>query len=162
LNTIDTISPLFYSIDWLDNDTNGKLSMGDQYVFGFSEVMDTTVIQDGTTDANYHLRPENGKRYGLINSISWNPDGMVCTVDITDGYTVIGNEAVVPSGFIKDTAGNSVTGTQDLIGADAQPPEISSIHFDDMDGNGQISVGDLFIFGFNEPMITSAVSHNTT
>ncbi|RLC24499.1 MAG: hypothetical protein DRH93_04425 [Deltaproteobacteria bacterium] len=162
LNTIDTISPLFYSIDWLDNDTNGKLSMGDQYVFGFSEVMDTTVIQDGTTDANYHLRPENGKRYGLINSISWNPDGMVCTVDITDGYTVIGNEAVVPSGFIKDTAGNSVTGTQDLIGADAQPPEISSIHFDDMDGNGQISVGDLFIFGFNEPMITSAVSDNTT
>ena len=162
LTVIDTIPPVFLGIDWVDNDSNGVVSVGDQYVFHFSETMDTSVIKDGTTDANYHLRPEGGHRYGQINQVNWNEAGDTCTVTVTEGYTIIGNEKVVPSGFVRDVKGNPVSGTQYLSGADSTAPQITYVRFDDANGDGKVSVGDRYFFGFSEPMNTYSLSNGTT
>ncbi len=162
LTTSDTIAPVFSGIDWVDNDSDGVVSVGDQYVFHFSEAMDKSVIRDGTSDANYHLRPEGGHRYGQVNQVSWNAAGDTCTVTVTDGYTIVGNEKVVPSGFVRDVKGNSVTGTQYLKGADSTPPQISYVRFDDANGDGKVSVGDRYFFGFSERMKTFSLSDGTT
>ena len=115
---------------------SGSLSLGDDYTINFDEAMDVSVIQDGTQDANAHLRPAGGFRYGDLNSVSWSPDGRDLTVTVTDGFTILGDELVDPSSFVTDTAGNPVLGTQQLQGKDTVPPQIVSVEFDDADGSG--------------------------
>jgi hypothetical protein len=111
LTTVDTIDPVFTGLDWIDNDGNGGISLGDQYIFHFSETMDISVIQDGTVDANVYLRPAGGMRYGDVNTIIWGPDGRELAVDVTEGFTILGNELVIPSSLVVDVAGNSVFGS---------------------------------------------------
>ncbi|RLC32219.1 MAG: hypothetical protein DRH37_01180, partial [Deltaproteobacteria bacterium] len=158
----DTVPPVFSGLDWIDVDVSEAVSEGDQYVFHFSEAMDTSVIQDGTTHANIHLVPAGNTLYGALNTVSWSPDGRDCTVTVTAGYTIVGDEIVTPSSSVTDLAGNPVTGTQQLKGAPVIAPDIVSIRFNDSDGNGSVSVGDWYVFTFDEPIEPGSLSNGTT
>ena len=161
LPTLDTLAPRFIAVDWIDVDGNGRGSLGDQHRFTFDEAMAQDAINDGTVDANTHLRPQGGTRYGDINPIVWSADGRQVTVTLTAGFTVLGNELVLPSSFVTDVAGNPVMGTQQLSGRDETPPEIVDIVFDDANGDGALSIGDRFRFRFSEAMRTFALSDGT-
>src|SRR4030067_968756 len=105
LNTTDTIRPQFTGIDWIDADTSGSISMVDQYVFHFNEAMNSSIIKDETQDANAHLRPSGGFRYGDVNSVSWRVDKSDVPATFTDGFTVRGDEQGVPGAFVTAEAG---------------------------------------------------------
>ena len=161
LVTEDTVAPRLLSLEWLDNDNSVVLSQGDQFVFVFSEAMNTSVIRDMTQDANVHLRPEGGMRYGSVNHIHWSDDGRTLTVTVTEGYTILGDELVTPSSFVTDVAGNRVIGSIRLTGRDSVAPRITSVAFDDCDGSGDVSAGDRYLFTFSEEMRISSLSDNT-
>ena len=150
------------AIDFVDVDNSGLLSLGDEYNFRFSEAMNDSVIADSSTDANAQLRPEGGARYGNTNTVVWSADKQVVTVTVTSGYTIQGNEQVIPSSFVTDAAGNSVTGTQFLSGHDDTAPQITGIAYDDVNGDGVVSVGDQYVFSFSEPLFQGALSEGTT
>ncbi|HEB85795.1 MAG TPA: hypothetical protein ENI68_02095, partial [Gammaproteobacteria bacterium] len=160
LSLIDTVAPQFTGITWNDVDASNNLSLGDTYIFSFDSVMDTNVIQGGI-DANSHLRPAGGARYGTTNTVTWAADSRSVTVGVTDGYNILGDEQVVPSVFVTDLSGNSVTGVQTLTGRDLTAPSLTGVRFDDADGSGDVSVGDWFIFAFSEPMLATALSDNS-
>ncbi|MCW8966864.1 MAG: right-handed parallel beta-helix repeat-containing protein, partial [Candidatus Pacearchaeota archaeon] len=162
LNTNDTLAPQFTALNWVDVDLSGALSLGDQYVFQFSEAMDVSQLVDGSTDANVKLTPAGGRIYGLLNTISWSPDNRAVTVTVTDGYSIIGDEIITPNAAIKDIAGNSAQGTQVLTGRDYTAPQIVDILYDDIDASGSLSVGDRYVFRFDEPMLETALVDNTT
>ncbi|NOY46220.1 MAG: hypothetical protein GXP50_12340, partial [Deltaproteobacteria bacterium] len=162
LPSADAIAPTFVGLDWGDADGDGAVSVGDRYVFRFSEAMDTSTIRDGTADANVHLRPEGGTRYGVVVPAQWSADARSLTVTVSTGFTVVGNELVLPSSLVRDVAGNPVTGTQRLKGRDTEPPTIVAVRFDDADGSGTVTPGDRYVFVFSEPMRTSALSDGTT
>ncbi|WP_275100433.1 right-handed parallel beta-helix repeat-containing protein, partial [Sedimenticola hydrogenitrophicus] len=158
----DTVAPALAGIDWLDSDNSTNLTLGDRFVFRFSEAMDTIVVNTGTTQANAHLWPEGGMRYGDLNIVTWSVDRRELTVEVTAGFTIKGDERVIPSSFVTDVGGNSVTGTGLLAGRDYTPPSFLSVKFDDANGDGGVSVGDSYAFTFNEPMIPGSLSNNTT
>ena len=162
LPAVDTIAPEFLSVSWVDVDGDGENSLGDKHVFQFSEAMQVAAIRDATTDANAHLRPQGGTRYGLVNTVLWSPDGRAVTVTITNGYSVRGDELVTPSSFVKDVAGNVAYGAHQLQGRDSIAPEVLSVRFDDRDADGVAEIGDRYVFDFSEPMQASALSDNTT
>jgi parallel beta-helix repeat protein len=162
LSLTDTIAPAFTGIDWVDVDASTAVSLGDQYVFHFNETMDVSVIQDGTQDANVYMRPAGGLRYGDVNTVIWSLDGKDLTVTITEGYTVLGDEQVIPSSFVKDMAGNSVMGTQNLLGRDNTPPEFVGIRFNDVDASGTVTIGDSYTLDFSEPIRSAVLSDGTT
>ena len=162
LNITDTIAPQFTALDWVDVDLSGYLTEGDQYIFSFNEAMDDSAIVSATTQANALLRPAGGVRYGDLNTVVWSADRKQVTVDVTSGFTIKGNELVSPSSFVTDTAGNSVSGTQLLTGQDTTAPQITSLAFDDVNGDNAISIGDSYIFTFSESMNPAALSDNTT
>jgi len=122
IDLADTISPEMISVQWLDVDGSGQLSTGDQYEFTFSEVMDSNHLSDNTTDANANLRPYGGKRYGNNNLIAWSNDNRSVLVTVTEGFTIQGDEVVVPNAFITDRAGNAATGEIQLQGKDITQP----------------------------------------
>ena len=161
LTMIDTVKAVFTALEWIDVDNSTNLTLGDQYRFVFNEAMDIAALQDNSTDANAKLRPEGGLRYGTTNTIEWENDQRAVLVTVTDGYNIIGDELVVPSGFVTDVAGNRSTGSHALLGKDTSAPELINILFDDADGNNAVSIGDRYIFVFNEPMKTSALSDGT-
>ena len=157
----DTVAPVFTSLLWDDVDQSGQNSLGDTHVFTFDEAMKTSVIQGGT-DANAHLRPQGGTRYGTTNAVSWNAAGTELTVTLTEGFTIEGDEIVVPSGFVTDVAGNVVTGTQRLKGKDSTAPTFTAVRFDDRDGDQAVSLGDRYRFVFDEAMQASILTDHTT
>ncbi|MEM7004081.1 MAG: hypothetical protein AAF529_25075, partial [Pseudomonadota bacterium] len=162
LPAVDTVNPVLNSLTWNDADASGQLSVGDSYVFGFSERVDATIIQDATTDANVILRPAGGFTYGEVNSVLWNGDDTAVTVTVTEGYTIQGDELVLPSAFLTDIAGNRVVGTQNLLGRDQTAPMVVQVLFDDVDGDGTVSLGDRYRFVFNEPVAPNALTDGTT
>jgi parallel beta-helix repeat protein len=153
LPVADGLAPHFAGIDWLDRDASGALSAGDGYVFRFDEAMDVSGIQSGaSSDANTKLRPAGSRRYGTLPFVTWAADARSVTVDVTSGYTILGDELVEPSAFVTDAGGNSVLGTQPLTGRDVTAPVLLGIRFDDSDGSGSASAGDRYLFRFSEPM----------
>ena len=158
----DTVPPEFSGLDWVDVDASEAVSVGDQYVFHFSEAMDTGVIQNGTTDANTHLVPAGGTIYGTANVVSWSADSRDLTLTVSAGYTIIGDELVTPSALVTDLAGNPTTGTQRLQGRPIIAPNIVSVRFDDADGSGAVSLGDRYFFAFDEPIVPASLSDGTT
>ena len=124
--------------------------------------MDQTAIVDGGSGANAHLRPQGGGRYGNVNQLAWSADGRQVEVWITTGFTLLGDELVVPSSFVTDVAGNRAVGTQVLLGKDSVAPEITAVAFDDADGSGTVSLGDRWRFHFSEPMRTLGLTDGTT
>ena len=157
----DQIAPSIISVEWLDLDNSSQLTLGDQYRFNFSEVMNDSHLVDGTTDANANLRPHGGNRYGNVNTISWSEDRLSVIVTVTDGYSIQGDELVFPNSFITDKAGNSVVGQVQLQGRDVTPPRINQIQLDDRDGNGVVSIGDVYVFDFSESIAASGLSDGT-
>jgi len=162
LPVIDTVAPVFTRLDWIDIDFNDVLSLGDQYVFQFNEAMNVSVIKDGTQDANVHLRPFGGLKYGSTNAIAWGSNAKTLTLTVSQGFTIIGDEQVIPGNFVSDMAGNSVQGSHYLLGRDNVQPEIVDVFFDDLDGSGTVSIGDRYFFMFNESMNSSSLSDNST
>jgi parallel beta-helix repeat protein len=130
LKVTDSIAPIFSAIEYVDIDGDGLLSLGDTYTFVFNEAMKSSVINHGTTDANFHLRPAGGRTYGTSNTVAWSSDKTRVTVTITNGFTVIGNELVTPSSSVTDLSNNQVKGTQYLSGnlntAPAKPVILSA------------------------------------
>ncbi|MCP4122893.1 MAG: hypothetical protein GY751_14170, partial [Bacteroidetes bacterium] len=152
--------PRFEAVEYNDADDNETLSIGDVFIFNFSEDMDTSVIKNGTTDANNRLTPEGGAIYGTINETQWVTARRVI-VTLTHGFTVTGTETVTPNG-LTDVAGNTVTGSHQLLEGYNMSPDIIYISFDDADGSGSVSVGDRYFFGFSEPMRSAPLTDNTT
>ena len=161
LNLLDSIAPQFIGLEWVDVDNSTNLTLGDQYRFVFNEAMNISAVTDGSTDANTKLRPENNKLYGTLNSVAWEANSRAVVVTVTEGYSIVGDEQVVPSNAVTDVAGNSVTGVQFLQGKDVDPPQLLNVQFDDTDANGVVSLGDRYRFTFNEPMHIAAISDNT-
>jgi len=122
LSRYDTGAPVLNNLTWQDNDNDEAISLGDSFTFFFSEAMNANALVNGSTDVNTHLRPQSGNRYGTINSLTWATDFRSVTVDITTGFTVVGDELVIPSSVITDIAGNSVTGIQYLLGKNSDDP----------------------------------------
>ncbi len=116
LNTIDTIAPEFIGIDWIDTIACGSLRLGNRYIFHFNEAMREPTITTGSKNANFHLRPEGGRKYGNENEVYWSADGKDITVVVTEGFTIYGSELVIPSNSVTDWAGNPVTGIHPLSG----------------------------------------------
>ena len=157
----DEVAPQLVGLDWEDLDNNNFISLGDTYRFRFDEAMNTSVIVDGTNTANGNLRPAGGLKYGNVNTVSWSLDGYDLTVTITDGFNVSGDELVTPTAFVTDVAGNAVQGTVNLLGLDITAPEIVRVRFDDANGDGAVSIGDRYLFGFSEYMRNNALSDGT-
>lgn len=160
LNLIDTISPALIAIDWVDVDADTYLSTRDQYVFHFNEVMDSTTLVSDTVDANNHLPPAGGRRYGDTNIIGWSVENKSVTVTTTAGRSILGGESVTVTTGVTDVAGNSATGTWELAGIDPQPL-INSVVYDDLNANGILDVGDRYVFTFSEPMDRSSLQGNS-
>lgn len=162
LNTTDSIAPIFTALTWQDIDNNEILSEGDRYIFQFNETMDVSVIQDNTQDANIHLRPHGGMTYGHRNHLIWSSNAQTLTLTVTQSFTIVGDELVIPGNFVCDIAGNTVQGKHYLTGKDLIQPEILAVQFDDTDGSGTVSIGDWYIFTFSEPMNQSSLSNNSS
>ena len=161
IELVDTRSPEIIDVEWIDVDSSGQLTLGDQYKFTFSEVMDPAHLSDNTTDANANLRPYAGRKYGSNNIILWSDDNRSVLVTITEGFTIQGDEVVLPNAFITDKAGNAATGEAQLQGKDVTQPSIIQIEFDDANGDGAISIGDRYRFSFSEPIQVSALTSQT-
>ncbi len=161
LSLSDTVAPVFTGIDWVDTDNDNAVSVGDQYIFHFNETMDPAIITTGTPAANLYMRPAGGLTYGGTNTVSWGADSRNLTVAVTQGFSILGDEQVIPSSFVTDMAGNAVTGSHFLEGRDKTAPVIEAVHFDDRDGSGTVSVGDRYRFDFSEPLRFSALSDYT-
>ncbi len=164
LPIIDTIQPQLITIEWQDTDTTTNLTLGDKYRFVFSEALDTSILVDGSNTANAQLRPEGGKHYGTANTIEWESGNQAVLVTVTNGFTIIGEERVIPGVFITDVAGNSIVTNSDLVlqGRDLTAPQLLSVEFDDKDGSGSVSLGDNYTFVFNEPLQAAAIANGST
>ena len=158
----DTSAPALTGITWLDQDASTNLTVGDAYVFAFSEKMDVSGITNQGNTANANLRPEGGRIYGSPNSIEWSDDARSVTVFVTEGYSIVGDERVSLNGFVRDVAGNAATGTDYLQGRDQTPPSLIAVSFNDVDGSQTVSLNDTYTFTFNEPMRVNAISDGTT
>ncbi len=162
LGAIDRVAPQFINLLWNDNDVSGTLTIGDSYVFQFSEAMNTSIIQDASDNANAYLPPAGGLRYGDVNTVSWSVDNRAVTVMVTSGFNILGVEQVIPSSFVTDVAGNSVVGTQFLKEQDIITPQITQIRFDDLDATGAVSIGDQYVISFSEAMLAAGLTDNST
>ena len=163
LSLVDTVNPELISIQWADNDNSGQLTTGDSYIFNFNEVMDQSVLNgEDNQSANDYLPPVDNLSYGNQNTLVWSEDGKSIEVSITDGFTVLGDEWVHPSGEITDVAGNSVTGSIQLKGRERKPPLIQEILFNDVDGNATLSLGDTYTFVFSKPMATESIGNESS
>ncbi|MGI9278564.1 MAG: right-handed parallel beta-helix repeat-containing protein, partial [Endozoicomonas sp.] len=162
LTRVDSVSPELMDLRWSDSDSSGYLSVGDIYTFVFNEAMEQSVLSsDDAQSANAHLRPEGGLKYGAEAAPFWSENRREVKVQVTSGFSILGDELVQPSRFIRDVAGNSVTGTVRLVGRDLTAPSFTGVLFDDLDGNGLTSLGDSYTFLFSEPMRTASVSNDT-
>ncbi|MCE9686260.1 right-handed parallel beta-helix repeat-containing protein [Shewanella sp. AS16] len=122
----DTLAPKMIGIDFDDADGNQAISLGDRYIFKFSEPIIGSALSNGTDEANRNLSPA-GKTYGDINLIECADDFMSCAVEITEGYSVQGNELVVPSDFLTDRSGNKFDNSLALDLLDTVKPVVKQI-----------------------------------
>jgi parallel beta-helix repeat protein len=152
--------PRFEAVEYNDVDGSGSLTEGDEFYFHFSEEMDTSLLVDGTTDANDRLVPEGGGIYGTVNQSRWTADNKTVVVTLTTGFTVIGTEAVTPNG-LTDLSGNAAIGSQNLTATDTIAPKFTGLEWLDTDTSGSISLGDQYVFHFNEAMDVSLIQDGT-
>ncbi|MDH5327840.1 MAG: right-handed parallel beta-helix repeat-containing protein [Gammaproteobacteria bacterium] len=153
----DFAPPTLQSIGFNDVDGSGTLTIGDEYHFQFSKVMDKTQLPDGGADADFSLSP-SGASYGSPNSIRWSPDETKAIVTLVSGFSVSGTEAVTLSN-ITDRMGNAATGDHSLSTTDTVEPQIVALSFTDTDSSSTVSIGDSYTFTFSESM-NSAVAIN--
>ena len=154
----DKIAPNLLSIDWLDFDNSGELSVGDHFVFNFDKVMNPSSIVTGTKQASINLQPAGGLHYGQENEVIWvNADRSV-EVTLAEGYSIQGNELVTPSEAIKDVAGNVAVGSVKLSGWNDSAAEIVSVAFDDANGDGSTSLGDSYTIRFSKSVYPFAIT----
>ncbi|HKJ88960.1 MAG TPA: Ig-like domain-containing protein, partial [Gammaproteobacteria bacterium] len=118
----DVTPPEITSVKFDDRDGSGGLSIGDIFRFTFSERMVASAIRDQTQEADTHLSPE-GKSYGTLNELYWNEEKSNLTIEITEGFTLTGNETVSPSDRLTDIDQNPVGNTAQLSLSDSIPPE---------------------------------------
>ncbi len=152
--------PRLLQVSFNDMDGSGDVSLGDEYIFRFSEEMNAGQIRNGTTDANTRLPPEGGGIYGTVNEIRWTTDKRTLTVTITAGFTVNGSETVTPDG-LTDPFDNAAEGTKALTTEDTIAPVFTLLEWVDVDENGQLSVDDQYVFRFSERMDPAALSDGT-
>jgi hypothetical protein len=100
--------PQLLSILFNDTDGSGTVSIGDLYVFTFSETMDGTAISNNSINANLILLPA-GKKFGTVNKIKWNSDFTQLEIEITPGFILTGDELIDPTDSLTDLAGNPVS-----------------------------------------------------
>ena len=120
------IAPDIISVRFDDADGNGTVSLGDRFFFTFDEPILPGSLSDGTTEANLNMSPE-GKKYGDINTITWNNDFTEVNIEITAGFTIIGNEIVDPSDLVTDADDNPVENTGILNLVDVIGPEVEGV-----------------------------------
>ena len=154
-------APRFEVIEFNDIDGSGGLSLGDEYYFRFSEVMDSSLILNNTTDANARLSPEGGLIYGSTNTVRWIDGDTTAVVTVTNGFTITGTELVSAIG-LKDTLGNLVLGNQRLNLNDTVAPQFTALTWVDADASGALSLGDQYTFRFSESMDITDVVDGTT
>jgi len=97
--------------------------VGDRYRFSFSEAIQPSALSSLTNEANTNLSPQS-RLYGDINIIACEQDNKVCTVTITEGFTIVGNEIVTPSDQLTDRSGNLFDNSGQLTLVDSIKPEI--------------------------------------
>ena len=159
LSETDTVNPVFESLEWIDADSSQGPSAGDQFIFRFNEAMDSSNVSS-CWDANTYLPPE-GTTYGDDCSVSWSSQERVLTITLSPGFTLIGHETVDPSNYLTDYAGNPTGESWPLGAVDTYPPSIQSVQFNDIDGDGTLSVGDIYRFTFSERMNVDALQDGT-
>ena len=120
------MAPDILSVRFDDADGSGTVSLGDRYFFTFDEPILPGSLSDGTTEANLNMSPQ-GKKYGDINTITWNNGFTEVIIEITAGYTIVGNEIVDPSDIVTDLDGNPVENTGTLNLVDVMGPELEEV-----------------------------------
>ena len=122
----DEIQPRFESVRFNDLDGDGEVSLGDTYTFTFSEPITRSALSDNTNEANTNLSPA-GLLWGTTNKIRCNEKADQCTVTITSGFNIVGNEKVTASNFLTDNAGNTFSNTIDLTLLDSIAPKLIDV-----------------------------------
>ena len=70
-----------------------------QEQLSLAEVERYAAHEPGRFSPNVLLRPAGGARYGTTNTVEWAGDARTVTVTVTAGFTVLGNETVIPSAW---------------------------------------------------------------
>ena len=122
----DLIAPEILNVLFDDIDGSGTVSLGDYYIFKFSESMNQSALSDNSSEANENLSP-SGKIYGEVNKIEWQNNFTLCNVLITKGFNINGNETVNPSKILTDKAGNAISNTVSLTVNDTVNPQMIQI-----------------------------------
>ena len=153
LSLEDSVPPTLTGYEWEDTDGNGTLSVGDRYHFHFSETIQTTLdVNDFTPDV---------LSYGNDSNVVWFNNDRSATLAITDGFSIIGNESLVLSAMM-DQAGNRIVQQAiQLAGKDETQPFIRTVSFNDRNGDGQLTVGDQFLFTFSEAITVDDLEANS-
>lgn len=159
LHAVDKVPPQLTDIKWLDQDADGHLGEDDQYEFLFSKAMNTSSIT--SYNLPMMLNPGFNRNYGDAD-LAWSADALRLTVTVGEGFTIHGDELVTPSTAVKDRSGLPAFGQARLSGRDLTLPQITSITFSDVDGDGKLSEGDFYVFAFSKPMDPGGLVSGTT
>ncbi len=155
-DSLELSPPKFREVKFNDKDGDGVASLGDEYSFVFSEALDTSLLTNGSTEANSRLVTETGTIWGINNQLHWSADESTVTVQLTEGFTVVGNEQVLPK-ELTDQYNNLAVGVQSLTLKDTVPPKLVDLEWTDFDNNGYLSIGDSYNFVFDEVMDQSVL-----
>lgn len=119
----DLTAPSITSVHFDDTDGSADISIGDRYIFTFSEPMLVAALSDNTSEANFNMSPA-GASYGDVNRITWNSTKTEVAIRITSGFSLQGNEVVDPSDQLTDTSKNPIGNTIALSLVDDVLPTI--------------------------------------
>ena len=104
INLNDKKSPELISVDWDDQDGDTAISAGDNFVFTFSESIDTATITGGSIDTDLGL---SANTFGTNPTLAWSSSDTVLTVTSYTNATIADGDTVDPAPSVTDTVGNA-------------------------------------------------------
>ncbi|MEM9102738.1 MAG: right-handed parallel beta-helix repeat-containing protein, partial [Pseudomonadota bacterium] len=153
--------PQFEAVLWSDVNQSLNFDVGDTVTVTFSKAMDSGSIRNNTQDANEQLVLSDGGQWGDSNIIAWNANQTAITITLTAGANVLPGSVISASAYLRDKLGVAVSGEIRLPDITDPPPEVLSIDFDDVNGDGRLSLGDQYRFIFSETINTDLLVPNT-
>lgn len=172
----DTTKPTLLSIGWVDAVVNdGIINAGDSIIFRFSEALDVTTCVPNYDASLAILGNDAIESWGGAAAGTWlfgevplpGPSlvyGSQLTIILGATETIDGGEIVNPSGAVTDAKGNAdntptPAGVPVPLPPDKIQPTLTSIVWQDVDGNSMINQLDNLIFSFSEAMNPATITN---